>query len=167
MVYFFLCFFCFLFFHQFLLLLLFFRTTECSNPRTRKWGGPIPRGNMGNSPHILSAVHCIRCHCGPEEGTGWWAGLYPNRVPGRSQHPGRWVLHWGFHEPSKVIWAGLGQLGLGRPLGLLGWASRRWWARWAHVSEFLHGFAPACSYSQRRRSLLTCLVNWSSKWGKK
>ncbi|KAJ6745607.1 AQUAPORIN-8 [Salix koriyanagi] len=50
-----------------------------------------------------------------------------------SQHLGWWSILWSIHEPSTIIWACFGQLGLDRSLGLLGWAPYWWWACWVYL----------------------------------
>lgn len=117
------------------------------------WGRLLPRNNLGDYSHILSAVHRLCYYGGPQEGCSWWAGPNSYGVCGWSQHPSWWSLLRGFDEPSKVFWACFGERELDWPLGLLGRTSDRWWARWVHLWKLLY-LQISCPYFQWRRSFL-------------
>lgn len=130
--------------------------TGYSHSFAGKWGRLLPGNNMGNYSDILFAVHRLCYNCGPQEGGSWWAGPTSHWVCRWSQYPSRWSLLRGFNESSKVIWACIGERELDWPLGLLGWAPHRWWARWVYLWEFLYRQI-SCPYSQWGRSLLVWL----------
>lgn len=123
-----------------------------SSTHTGKWSRVSTRGNDGVHPHILIAVHCVfNNNSITEECPCRWAWPIANWACSGGQYHGWWGLFRSIHEPGPVIWASLGELGLEKPLGVLGWASDGRCAGWLCLREFLHKQTPCSSSHDRGR----------------
>ena len=131
---------------------LFLKCAGNSSAHTGEWSGVSTRGNARIYPHVLVVVHSLcQYSISTEVCPHWWAGPNDNWACGGGQRHGWWGLFRGFHEPGPVLRAGFGELGLDKPLGVLGWATGRWCGGWICVWELFHKQTPSSSPNKRRR----------------
>lgn len=102
------------------------------------WSWSIERFGLWNCNDIRARVHSIRNRSWSQK--GWFGNNCTNChwFYCWSKYLGGWGIHRSIHEPGCVIWASFGELDMGQPLGILGWAFGWWWHCWACLWIPLH-----------------------------